>query len=72
VPRWRGNARTVGVLAALHVACAVPFVAVFVAHSNDAGVAGTALGLIERGIVAVDIWTIATLARWSRAVANSG
>ncbi|WP_239136389.1 DUF998 domain-containing protein [Dactylosporangium siamense] len=71
-PPWRRNARTVGVLAALHVACAVPFAAAFLVHSNDAGVAGEALGLIERGIVAIDIWTIATLTRWSRAMQDRG
>jgi hypothetical protein len=67
--RWRGNARAVGALAGLSIACAVPFASAFLLHGGDVRVTGTALGLVERGIVAIDIAIIATMTRWSRAMA---
>jgi hypothetical protein len=70
VARWRGKARTVGALAAFSLVCAVPFAAAFLLHTGGIRATGTALGLVERGIVAIDIAMIATLTGWSRAMAG--
>jgi hypothetical protein len=67
VTPWRRYARTVGLLAAASLACAAPFGAAFLLHDGQVQTTGTALGLIERGIVAIDIAMIAALAAWSRA-----
>ncbi|WP_179118264.1 DUF998 domain-containing protein [Saccharothrix sp. ALI-22-I] len=69
VSGWRGNARRVGVLAALSMVCAVPFAAAFLRYGGQLRATGTVLGLIERCIVVLDIATIVTLAAWSRAMA---
>ena len=58
--RWPGYGRAVAPLAALHLACALPFAAAFL--PDHIGIPGTALGLIERGVVAVDAVLIVTIA----------
>ncbi|MGI5182725.1 DUF998 domain-containing protein [Dactylosporangium sp. CA-152071] len=66
--RWRAYARTVGVLAAATALCTAPFAAAFLLHGGHVAATGTALGLVERAVVALDAAMIATLAVWSRAM----
>jgi hypothetical protein len=67
--RWRSHARTVGVVAGLTMVCVVPFAAVLLADSGPGSLSESALGLVERGVVVLDVVAIAALARWSRASA---
>lgn len=69
VAGWRKKARTVGVLGAASIICAVPFAAAFLLKSGEVRATGTALGLVERVIVVIDIAVIVTLVVWSRAMA---
>ncbi|WP_433383772.1 DUF998 domain-containing protein [Actinoplanes sp. CA-142083] len=64
--RWRAFAVTAGLLAAASLACATPFAAAFLLHDGSG-----AAGLVERGVVALDVALIATLAAWSRAMADA-
>lgn len=72
VARWRAHARVVGVLACASVACALPFAAMFLLRSGDVRATGTLLGLVERGVVAIDVAVVATLLGWTRAKAAEG
>jgi hypothetical protein len=64
--RWRSHARTVGVVAGLTMACVVPFAVVLLAGSGPGALTDSALGLVERSVVILDVVAIAALARWSR------
>ncbi|MFI9488458.1 DUF998 domain-containing protein [Promicromonospora sp. NPDC052451] len=66
-PRWRSHARAVGVVAGLTMACVVPFALVLLADSGPGALSDSALGLVERCVVVLDVVAIAALARWSRA-----
>lgn len=67
VPRWRPYARIVGTLAFASLACAAPFAVAFLLHGGHVAATGTALGLVERGVVTIDAAMIAALTAWSRA-----
>lgn len=67
--RWRSHATAVGVVAGLTVACVVPFAVVLLGSSGPGSLTDAALGLVERGVVVLDVAAIVALARWSRATA---
>jgi hypothetical protein len=66
-PRWRSHARTVGVVAGLTIACVVPFAVVLLTDPGPGSLSDSALGLVERCVVVLDVAALAALARWSRA-----
>jgi hypothetical protein len=65
--RWRSHARNVGVVAGLTMACVVPFAVVLLADAGPGSLSDSALGLVERCVVILDVVAIAALARWSNA-----
>ena len=71
-PRWHRFTRTVGALAAVSIACVVPFAVAFLLDRDGLRAHDTALGLVERGIVAIDVAVLATMTLWSRAALGSG
>lgn len=51
------------------MACVVPFAVVLLTDSGPGSLSESALGLVERCVVILDVAAIVALARWSRAAA---
>ncbi|MFC8797621.1 hypothetical protein ACFT2C_07790 [Promicromonospora sp. NPDC057138] len=51
-------------------ACVVPFAVVLLADGGPGSLTDSALGLVERCVVILDVMAIGVLARWSRASAT--
>lgn len=71
-PRWRGWARSIGVLAAMASVTLIPFVVAFTTRSGTDRFAGMAIGLVERSMFVVLVVLTAVLVAWAQAMMRDG